>query len=56
MIEIALILSGVLGHWEDFGVIFALLMINGIVRFTEEHRADNAIEMLKKGWQLKPMH
>lgn len=53
MIEIALILSAVLRHWEDFGVILLLLMINAVVRFSEEHRADNAIEMLKKRLAIK---
>jgi H+-transporting ATPase len=53
MIEIALVLSAVLRHWDDFGVILLLLMINAVVRFSEEHRADNAIEMLKKRLAIK---
>jgi len=48
MIEGALIISGLLGDWIDFTVIFALLMINGGVGFWQEYQADNAIEMLKK--------
>jgi H+-transporting ATPase len=48
MIEIAAVLSAVIHHWEDFWIIFALLVLNAIVGFWQEHKADNAIEMLKK--------
>ncbi len=48
MIELALILSAILKHWPDFAVIMSLLIINAVIRFSEEFRADRAIEMLKK--------
>ncbi len=48
MIEAAVILSAVINHWEDFGIIFALLMLNAVVGFWQERKADNAIELLKK--------
>jgi H+-transporting ATPase len=48
MIEAALVLSSIIKNWEDFYVILALLIINALVRFLQESRADNAIEMLKK--------
>jgi H+-transporting ATPase len=48
MIEAAVILSAVLGRWQDFYIIFALLLINGVVGFYQENKADEAIEMLKK--------
>jgi H+-transporting ATPase len=47
MIEGAVVLSGVVRHWMDFGVIFALLCSNAIVGFWEEHQAGNEIEALK---------
>lgn len=47
MIEAAVILSGAVGHWPDFFIIFALLLANGVVGYTEEHQAGNAIEALK---------
>ncbi|MFX1496728.1 MAG: plasma-membrane proton-efflux P-type ATPase [Promethearchaeota archaeon] len=48
MIEAAVIMSIIDQQWEDFWIIFSLLMINAIVRFWEEQKADNAIELLKK--------
>ncbi|MBC8485090.1 MAG: HAD-IC family P-type ATPase, partial [Bacteroidetes bacterium] len=53
MIEVAAILSAIINHWEDFWIIFALLLLNAIVGFWQEHKADNAIELLKKKLALK---
>ncbi len=47
MIEVAVILSGVVRHWMDFGIISFLLLSNAVVGFWEEHQAGNAIEALK---------
>ena len=48
MIEAAAILSAILSRWDDFAIIFLLLLMNGVVGFWQEHKADNAIELLKK--------
>ena len=48
MIEAAAILSAVIQRWEDFAIIFVLLLLNAGVGFWQEHKADTAIEMLKK--------
>jgi len=48
MIEVAAILSAVIHHWEDFLIIFTLLLLNSVVSFWQEYKADNAIELLKK--------
>jgi H+-transporting ATPase len=48
MIIVAAILSGVLRHWPDLGVILALLVMNAVVGFREEHQAGNAIGALKE--------
>jgi H+-transporting ATPase len=48
MIEVAAVLSLLIQHYEDFAIIFTLLIVNAVVGFWQEHKADNAIEMLKK--------
>ncbi len=48
MILLAAILSAVLHHWPDVGVILALLVLNAVVGFREEHQAGNAIKALKE--------
>lgn len=53
MIEIAAILSLIINEWDDFFVIIAMLLINSIVRFWEENKADNAIELLKEKLALR---
>src|SRR3984885_984065 len=47
MIEIAVVLSGAVGHWPDFFIILVLLVANGMVGYTEERQAGNAIDALK---------
>ena len=47
MIEVAVILSGAVGHWADFFIILVLLVANGVVGYSEEHQAGNAIDALK---------
>jgi len=48
MIETAVVLTAVTARWADFGIILALLLLNGIVGFWEEHQAANALEALKR--------
>jgi H+-transporting ATPase len=47
MIEAAAILSAVVQHWADLGIILALLVVNAVVGFWEEYQAGNTIEALK---------
>jgi H+-transporting ATPase len=53
MIEVALILSIILEDWANVGVIAALLIVNALVGFFQEHQAANAVEALKKKLALK---
>lgn len=53
MIIIAAILSGILHHWPDMGVILALLVMNAVVGFREEYQADTAVAALKERLALK---
>ena len=53
MIEAAVILSGVVRHWEDFGIILFLLLCNAVVGFWEERQAGNAIDALKARLAIK---
>ncbi len=52
-IEAAVITSAVINHWEDFFIILTLLIINAVVGFWQEYKADNAIELLRKKLALK---
>ncbi len=53
MIEAAVIMSAIIQHWPDFGIIFTLLLVNAVVGFWQEHKAGNAIELLKQRLALK---
>lgn len=47
MIEVALLLSGVLGKWEEFSIILILLIVNVGVDFIQEEKAGRALAELK---------
>jgi len=52
MIEVAAVLSAILGHWAELIIIGILLLVNALVGFWHEYQAANAVEELKK--QLAP--
>ncbi|HEX6294133.1 MAG TPA: plasma-membrane proton-efflux P-type ATPase [Nitrososphaeraceae archaeon] len=53
MIEAAAIISAVISHWEDFWIIIVLLLLNAIVAFLQEHKADDAVNLLKQRLAVK---
>jgi len=53
MIEIAALLSAAVQHWADFTIIGVLLLVNAVIGFWEEYKADNAIALLKQKLALR---
>lgn len=49
MIEAAALVSAIIGHWEDFAIILALLLFNVAIELWQDHKATNALAALKKG-------
>ncbi|MFC2008856.1 plasma-membrane proton-efflux P-type ATPase [Chloroflexota bacterium] len=47
-IIVAAALSAILRHWADLAVILALLLMNAVIGFREQHSADTAIQALKQ--------
>ncbi len=53
MIEVAAILSAVVRHWEDLAIIGTMLILNAVVGFWQEYKADTTIEALKQRLALR---
>jgi H+-transporting ATPase len=53
MIEVAAVLSALVRHWPDFGIILVLLLTNAAVGFWEEYKAGNTIAALKAKLAIK---
>lgn len=53
MIEVAALLSVIVGRWADFAIIIVLLLFNAAIGFFEEHKATNALDALKSQLALK---
>ncbi len=50
MIETAVVLSAVVGHWADFGIILVLLVANAVVGFWEEFQAATPSRRSRRSW------
>ena len=55
MIEVAAILSAAVKKWEDFSIIFLMLLVNAVLDFYQESKALNAIKALKKSLAQKSL-
>ena len=55
MIEVAALLSALVRHWTELGIILALLVINAVVGFWEEHQAGNTVDALRKTLALEAL-
>jgi H+-transporting ATPase len=53
MIEAAAVVSALIGHWDDFAIIFALLVFNTALELWQDHKATSALESLKAGLALE---
>ena len=52
MLELIMVLSAVLGKYSDLVVVGALLVINAVLSFTQEHRAAGVVEALRRRLQV----
>ena len=52
MLELIMVLSAVLGHYSDLAVVGALLVVNAVLSFMQEHRAAGVVETLRRRLQV----
>src|SRR5450759_715484 len=52
MLELIMVLSAVLGKFSDLAVVGALLIVNAVLSFMQEHRAAGVVETLRRRLQV----
>jgi H+-transporting ATPase len=52
MLELIMVFSIFLGKYSDFAVVAALLIVNAVLGFAQEHRATGVVEALRKRLQV----
>ncbi len=45
---VAGVVTGILGHWVDAGVIFGVVVINAVIGFMQEGKAENALRAIRQ--------
>ncbi|KAF7724963.1 hypothetical protein EC973_000544 [Apophysomyces ossiformis] len=53
LIEISCIIAAVVGDWIDFGIILGLLIVNAVIGYIEEAKAESALDALRQTLALK---
>ena len=53
LLELAVIVTGILHDWIDFGILIFVLVVNAIIGYHEEAKAENALDALKNTLALK---
>jgi H+-transporting ATPase len=52
MLEMIMVLSAALGNYADLAVVGALLVVNAVLSYTQEHRAAGVVEALRRRLQV----
>jgi Ca2+-transporting ATPase len=52
---VAAVLSAVIGHWIDASVIVVIVILNGLIGFAQEYKAEEIIEKLRRSLRYKVM-
>jgi H+-transporting ATPase len=52
MLEMIMVLSAILGKYSDLAVVSALLVVNAVLSFMQEHRAAGVVETLRQRLQV----
>ena len=52
---VAAVVSGVMGHWIDAVVIGVIVVLNGVIGFVQEYKAEEIIEKLRRSLSYKVM-
>ena len=52
MLELIMVMSAALGNYSDLAVVGALLVVNAVLGFTQEHRAAGVVEALRRRLQV----
>ncbi|TPX33115.1 H+-exporting ATPase [Synchytrium microbalum] len=53
LLEVAALISAIVGDWIDFGIILVVLILNACIGYFEEAKAESALDALKNTLALK---